>query len=265
MLPIDKKLITHNYSGRNGQKVQFIVVHDTANPRAGANAQAHFKYFNGADRQASAHYFVDDEQILQLVEDTQAAWHCGDGRGQYGITNQNSLGVEICINGDGDYDQAVAHTVELVRHLMDKHKVPIEGVVRHYDASRKICPATMQGNNWAGWLAFREALKSKATDNLTSAVEALVAKGLLNSPEYWIRQARTGKTVEGKYAALFIERLADLLLVEERLVKALGVLVQNGLINSPDYWLRQARDGQMVEGQYAGFLIERAAALLPKN
>ena len=154
MLPNDKKLITHNYQAGT-VKVQFIVVHDTANPRAGANAQAHLGTSTVLIA-ASAHYFVDDEQILQLVEDTQAAWHCGDGRGQYGITNQNSLGVEICINGDGDYDQAVAHTVELVRHLMDKHKVPIEGVVRHYDASRKICPATMQGNNWAGWLALRK-------------------------------------------------------------------------------------------------------------
>ena len=25
-------------------------------------------------------------------------WHCGDGKNKYGITNANSLGIEICIN-----------------------------------------------------------------------------------------------------------------------------------------------------------------------
>ena len=211
MLPIKKKLIKYNYSSRNGQSIKYIVIHDTGNSRAGADAEAHYKYFNGGDRQASAHYFVDDKGILQLVEDSQASWHCGDGKGKYGITNQNSIGVEICINADGDYEKAVTNTVDLVKHLMDKHSIPTDRVVRHYDASRKICPATMRENNWARWHAFKESLAEQSRDKLSEALKVLVDRGIINTPDYWQQNARVGKTVNGAYAAALIEKVAAFL------------------------------------------------------
>ena len=64
-------------------------------------------------------------------------WHCGDGKGKYGITNSNSIGIEICINSDGNYNIAFQNAVELTKHLMKELNIPIERVVRHYDASRK--------------------------------------------------------------------------------------------------------------------------------
>ena len=159
MLPIERKLIRYNYSSRNGKKIEYIVIHDTGNKSKGANALAHYKYFNGGYRGASAHYFVDDSHIIQTVDDKYASWHCGDGRGKYGITNQNSIGIEICVNADGNYEKAVANAIELTKFLMKKYNIPIEKVVRHYDASRKLCPASMAANNWAKWSWFKEQLK----------------------------------------------------------------------------------------------------------
>ena len=78
MLAIQKMLIKYNFSA--GNDIKYIVVHDTGNHAAGATALMHYKYFNGADRQASAHYFVDDSNIIQTVEDFNAAWHCGRPR-----------------------------------------------------------------------------------------------------------------------------------------------------------------------------------------
>jgi N-acetylmuramoyl-L-alanine amidase len=40
---------------------------------------------------------------------------------------------------------------------------------------------------------------------------------------------------------------------------ALEVLVRNGILKSPEYWLQNARKGQSVNGEYAGMLIERMA------
>jgi len=156
---IEKKLIKYNFSSRNGQGIQYIVIHDTGNKNKGANADANFNYFNGGNRNASAHYFVDDKKILQVVEDTNASWHCGDGGGKFGITNQNSIGIEICVNSDGNYDKAVANAIELTKYLMKKYNIPLERVVRHYDASRKLCPASMSQNNWAKWNWFKEQLR----------------------------------------------------------------------------------------------------------
>ncbi|CCJ33083.1 N-acetylmuramoyl-L-alanine amidase [Caloramator australicus] len=160
---IEKKLIKYNFSSRNGKKIEYIVIHDTNNKGKGADAEAHFRYFNGGNRNASAHYFVDDKKILQLIDDKYAAWHVGDGRGRFGITNQNSIGIEICVNADGDYNKALANAIELTRYLMKKYNIPLERVVRHYDASRKLCPASMSANNWAKWQWFKEQLEKKQT------------------------------------------------------------------------------------------------------
>ncbi|MDO5061739.1 MAG: N-acetylmuramoyl-L-alanine amidase [Peptostreptococcaceae bacterium] len=145
-----------NHSSRRGSKIKYLVIHDTGNRRKGADAIAHAKYFGRANRNASAHYFVDDHNIVQIVADEQASWHCGDGRGRNGITNENSIGIEMCINSDGDYDLAFVNTAVLIAKLMDKHKIPISRVVRHYDASGKICPQSMYAHNWQEW----EELKS---------------------------------------------------------------------------------------------------------
>ena len=157
MLPIQKMLIKYNFS--TGNNIQYIVVHDTGNPAAGATAMMHYKYFNGADRQASAHYFIDDNNIIQTVEDSNAAWHCGDGANKYGIGNHNSIGIETCINSDGDYVKAISNTLDLVKYLMTLHNINIDHVVRHYDASHKNCPGRMNVNgNWSGWVDFKNRL-----------------------------------------------------------------------------------------------------------
>lgn len=42
--------------------------------------------------------------------------------------------------------------------LGDTLNIPPERVVRHYDASRKNCPATMRPNDWARWYDFKRKL-----------------------------------------------------------------------------------------------------------
>ena len=154
--------IKYNRSNRGGTPIRYIVAHDTGNPSRGANATAHYNYFNGGDRSSSADFFVDDTQVL-CVNDYYKyyTWHCGDGRGKYGITNRNSVGIEFCINVDSDRDKTLERTAQLVRELMQELNIPIERVVRHYDASRKNCPQSMSGNGWAQWYKFKEKLKGE--------------------------------------------------------------------------------------------------------
>lgn len=137
--------VSGNSSSRGGAKVEWIVVHDTGNSGAGADAEAHYKYFS-SPRKASAHYFVDDKGIIQIVGDSRAAWHCGDDQGKgtalNGCKNSNSIGIELCINSDGDYDAAYKNLVELVKNLMKKFGISLDHVCRHYDVSRKRCPGS---------------------------------------------------------------------------------------------------------------------------
>lgn len=161
-MDITKKLIKYNFSKGLNTK-EYIVIHDTGNYNKGAGALNHYEYFNGADRGASAHYFVDSELVLQLVMDNDRSWHCGvkygDNPPRKEVTNRNSIGIEICVNPESDVDKAFNNTVELTKYLMGLYNIPVENVVRHYDACLKICPSSLKDNNWQMWNDFKVRLK----------------------------------------------------------------------------------------------------------
>ncbi|MGX7195431.1 N-acetylmuramoyl-L-alanine amidase [Enterococcus olivae] len=141
------------YNHHSGNSPQYIVIHDVG---AVSSARNNALYFGGGNRRASAHYFVDDKETVQVVEEYNGAWHVGDGGGRYGIHNSNSIGIEQCLQPNKTISEATRkHTLELTKHLMAKYNIPASRVVRHYDASRKICPRAWSPNNWANWLRFK--------------------------------------------------------------------------------------------------------------
>ena len=73
-IKINEKLIKYNFSSRNGEKIKYLVIHDTDNTSVGANADAHYHFFNSEYRDASAHYFIDDTQILRIVKDSDKSF-----------------------------------------------------------------------------------------------------------------------------------------------------------------------------------------------
>jgi len=162
-LKINSKQINYNRTPliRTANNIQYIVIHDTANFSKGAGAEMHFNYFNGGNKNASADFFVDDKQTLQINDYFKFyTWAVGDGHSRYGISNRNSVSIEICVNPDSNYDVAFEKTIELTKHLMNALNVPAERVVRHYDASRKPCPISMMQNNWARWERFKMAISN---------------------------------------------------------------------------------------------------------
>lgn len=165
MLPIDNRQIAYNRTARNILPIA-IVIHDTGNTSVGADADANFRYFNSGNRDASADFFVDDHSIIRANDyHRYYTWHCGDilpNPGPfYGIIgNYNSLGIEICINKDGNYNKAYQNAVELVQYLMNELNIGIDMVIRHNDVSGKTCPGSMAANNWALWWKFKDLVEN---------------------------------------------------------------------------------------------------------
>jgi len=188
-MTINKKQIAYNKTKRS-QKPVYIVIHDTGNAGKGANADAHFNYFNGGDRQASADFFVDNTQVLQVNDyNTYYTWHCGDGSGKYGITNANSIGIEICVNSDGNYDLAFQNAVALTKQLMSELNIPLERVVRHYDASRKNCPASMSTDSWALWNTFKaQLIANTELISVNDIVWELAHRGIISDKDLWLNK-----------------------------------------------------------------------------
>lgn len=159
MLEISKQFINYNRSSRSSKPI-YIVIHSTGN--TGDTAQNNHDYFASCDRSASADFFVDDNNIIQIIDtDKYYSWHSGDGKGAYGITNANSLGIEMCGTDNGNIsDTTNKNTLDLVKYLMELYDIDSDHVVRHYDASHKSCPYQFMSNSWARWYDFKDQLSN---------------------------------------------------------------------------------------------------------
>ena len=82
---------------KDGRRPNLLVLHYTGSGSSSKGAAlANCQYFGRANRNASAHYFVDDGSIYEYADPKKwYTWHCGDGHGKYGITNANSIGIGV--------------------------------------------------------------------------------------------------------------------------------------------------------------------------
>ena len=149
-----------NNNSYAGQVPVYIVIHNTDNYAAGANAKAHAKAqhdgnFNGY----SAHVYVDDSGAYQAMPYDRGAWHVGVNYGGklFGVVNnRNSIGIEMCVNAGYDYEKAFRNTVQVCRHLMKQHNIPADRVVSHYDVCAKNCPSAIRAKG--DWNRFKKLI-----------------------------------------------------------------------------------------------------------
>lgn len=163
MLPITKLLLTNqNRPKKKLLKLKGIVIHWTANTGKGANAEANRNYFNTTNRAASAHYIVDDKTIVQCIPDDEIAYHVGaasytraGNNLKEGVYSPNYflIGIEMCVNSDGNWAKTYNNTAELAAYLLKKYKLTVKDMYRHYDITGKDCPKMMIDEN--EWLKFK--------------------------------------------------------------------------------------------------------------
>ena len=146
-----------NYQKGRTQPIEYIVVHYTDN--SGDTAQNNLDYFARAKTGTSAHYFVDENEVCQSVQDTDVAWHCGSKNPRHPYCrNANSIGVEMC-NSVGGVPEAVrARTADFVRQKMKEYGIDSSHVLRHYDVTGKRCPAPWVDNP-VDWMEFKKMLE----------------------------------------------------------------------------------------------------------
>lgn len=157
--------------------VRYLVYHYTGND--GDTAMANAKYYRDNVVRASAHYFVDDREIVQSVADEEIAWAVGGRKwkdcAQTGggtlhgvVTNANSISIEMCGTlGDGSRrasETTLRNAAALGRRLMARYGIPIERVVRHFDVTGKYCPAYLMDNR--AWAAFKARLTQPEEEDM---------------------------------------------------------------------------------------------------
>ncbi len=142
---------------------RYITIHNTANTNRGAGAVSHGRYLQGAGakKAVSYHYAVDDTAIVQIIPDTENAWHAGDGGSGRG--NRQSLAIEICENPESSLRAATDNAAELTAALMKRYDIPLANVVQHNHWSGKNCPNHIRRGEPYTWEEFLRRVQSFLT------------------------------------------------------------------------------------------------------
>lgn len=169
--------------------IKYFVVHYTG---TSACAKNNCIFFSGGNRGASADYFIDKDGSIWEYNDITGgyySWHCGDGKGRYGITNSNSIGVEVVSAGEDFTSAQIAAIAALYAYICGKLGRRLE-VVRHYDASRKSCPAPyVNSTKWA-------KLKAEITGGKVEAATAPTPKPTSKPSQSTASKPATGKVAD---------------------------------------------------------------------
>lgn len=156
-MQITDMLLT-NKNARPGTKItpRGLVIHWTANERAGANAAANRSYFNNPTTVASAHYIVDDKQIIRCLPENEMGYHVGAKSYKPGALqklssypNNCTIGIEMCVNSDGNFQAMYQSTVELAADILKRYGWGVDKLWRHFDVTGKNCPAYFVSDDYA--------------------------------------------------------------------------------------------------------------------
>ena len=129
-------------------KVEYIVVHWTANTNPRADAIANARYLQ-KKQNAGTHYCIDDVQIVQCTPEDYVAYAVGDNKWLGFVTkfwlkdkikNGNSLSYEMCLGGGRNDSTIMDVTAQCIGWQLVNKGLDISRVVRHYDVSGKHCP-----------------------------------------------------------------------------------------------------------------------------
>lgn len=146
-VPVYTQLAPEGAQNRPGTKreIRYIVIHETGNTAAGADAAAHGQLeAKGGEGTTGWHYTVDDTEVWHSIPDDEVAYHAGDGA--EGDGNLHGIGVELCVNADGDFEKTFDNAARLTGWLMNAYDLSADQVKEHYDFSGKNCPQTIREN-----------------------------------------------------------------------------------------------------------------------
>ena len=197
-IKVKEMLITPNKWSRPQTKIGIIkniVVHWVGN--AGSTAENNAKYFDslkdGRGTYASSHYIIgNDGVVIRCVPENEVAYHASSA-------NSYSVGIEVCHpDWTGKYtDLAYKSLIELLVDLCNKYKLePTQAIIRHYDVTGKICPKYYVENEGA-WKKLKQDVANAMSkdEELERAVRGLHEKGIISSPDVWIKEQYSKRNV----------------------------------------------------------------------
>ena len=121
------------------------------------------------------HYYVDENEAWQNLDEGEVGWHAADGN--YGPGNSTTIAIEIIMDRTGaEYNRiAEDNGARLCAAILKRHGLNENAVYQHHDwYARKDCPAYIRPH-WSAFLALvRQYLNDDA--QVPSDYDKLVAE-----------------------------------------------------------------------------------------
>ena len=160
LVPLAKRKATYG----TGNPKSKMVIHQTGNPRKGANAKMHAN-LQSRGYSASWHIQSDDKEVIQSWPFNYRLYHSSTGNAPNG-GNMVGIGWEICINEDGNYLKSLEIAAKGIAKVMKQEGIPMSQLTTHNaeDPKNKWCPAQiLSGKEGVNWNDFK-AMVQKAYD-----------------------------------------------------------------------------------------------------
>lgn len=161
------KMITPRVTGKHRPALKrspkSITIHNTSNPRKGADALAHGKYLENLEKrpiksQVSWNFVVDKDRIVQCIPINEVSFCQGHARG-----NRESISIEICDCyplGSSEYRKAEENAIILAGELVKYFNFSKKDILKHQDWTGKYCPARILKMN--RWEEVRDKIYAKS-------------------------------------------------------------------------------------------------------
>lgn len=144
-------------------KPEFLVSHETANE--GATADEHYTYFQNLNTSSSAHTFVDSWKILEIIPNSEKAWHVQYNNDErtlgLGYANDRAMGIELCRTSP--FDEAYDRYVWYHAYLCHKYGLkPRKHITPHMveDPARRSDPISYFKTKGITWSQFIDDVNS---------------------------------------------------------------------------------------------------------
>jgi N-acetylmuramoyl-L-alanine amidase CwlA len=161
--------------------------HWTSNKKVGAGAQNHLKFWHNTVY--GAHYVVDSEEIIKTALHGDVVWHAGPSDAYTAYikrkypkgANLSLIGVELCVNSDGDWEKTYQNAVWLGAKLCREEGFdPYKDFVRHFDCTGKDCPQM-----WTKFKPGGEAVWKKFLDDVAAEIRGGMVKDMKDIIGRW--------------------------------------------------------------------------------
>ncbi len=130
-----------NYTVESGRTIDMIVIH-----KAEGSLSSCVSWFQNPSAKVSAHYVVNDNEVVHMVQDKDEAWHAGNH-----AYNMRSIGIEnegFSARNDTT-DAHYRRLAQLVASLCNTYSIPVDRthIIGHFEVPDPLHPGQFGGSS----------------------------------------------------------------------------------------------------------------------